>query len=391
MRRISKLLILINLFITAIAQVPVTPIVQPHMTFVNSAGTACVGCLLYSYAAGSTTPQATYTDSTGTSQNTNPIILGADGGPLTPGGSSGAIWLGTSAYKLVLIDTLGSTIWSADNVTAGTLFPCGTASAIQIANSATTGLTCDPNITINTTSHTINVGTLPTGHITIGALGTPTSWTFDTTSPATALASLDGVPYPPAGIPNSTGSAWAASYGVSGTGSVALTTSPVFVTPTLGAASATSVQIASGSTLSDNQGNGAKVQHSTGTTTTGDGVKFDANGNVVDAGSPYPSGTSRTCNASGCYRVESDGTIEQWGTHFCASTSCGIVFPTTFTTTANLSFTATINYSAGNVTTVGSSVTTSGATATSNGVVDTGGGGSAYTGGGTYHWFAIGN
>ena len=34
------------------------------------------------------------------------------------------------------------------------------------------------------------------------------------------------IPYPGAGIPNSTGSAWGASYGVSGTGSVVLTANP---------------------------------------------------------------------------------------------------------------------------------------------------------------------
>lgn len=43
-----------------------------------------------------------------------------------------------------------------------------------------------------------------------------------------------GMVYPGAGIANSTGSAWATSYGVSGTGSVALTTSPAFTTPNLG-------------------------------------------------------------------------------------------------------------------------------------------------------------
>lgn len=39
--------------------------------------------------------------------------------------------------------------------------------------------------------------------------------------------------YPGAGIPNSTGSAWGTSYSVSGSGSVALTTSPVLTLPTL--------------------------------------------------------------------------------------------------------------------------------------------------------------
>jgi hypothetical protein len=40
--------------------------------------------------------------------------------------------------------------------------------------------------------------------------------------------------YPGAGIPNSSGSAWNASYSVSGSGNVALTTSPVFTTPNIG-------------------------------------------------------------------------------------------------------------------------------------------------------------
>lgn len=47
--------------------------------------------------------------------------------------------------------------------------------------------------------------------------------------------------YPGIGIPNSTGSAWGTSYGVTGTGSVVLDTSPTLATPTLGVASATSI------------------------------------------------------------------------------------------------------------------------------------------------------
>lgn len=42
--------------------------------------------------------------------------------------------------------------------------------------------------------------------------------------------------------------------------------------------------LAAGSAMNANQGTGAKVQHSTGTTTTNDCVKFDATGNTVDAG-----------------------------------------------------------------------------------------------------------
>jgi hypothetical protein len=48
-------------------------------------------------------------------------------------------------------------------------------------------------------------------------------------------ASVTGMVYPGAGIPNSTGSAWGTSYTTTGSGSVvALATSPTFVTPVLG-------------------------------------------------------------------------------------------------------------------------------------------------------------
>ena len=92
----------------ATAQVQVAPIVNPHVTFVNAAGGPCFACTLQTFAAGTTTPQATYTDATGTSQNNNPIVLDASGGA--------NIWLGPNAYKFVLIDSTGTTIWSVDQV-----------------------------------------------------------------------------------------------------------------------------------------------------------------------------------------------------------------------------------------------------------------------------------
>lgn len=48
--------------------------------------------------------------------------------------------------------------------------------------------------------------------------------------------------------------------------------------------------LAGGSAMNANQGNGAKVQHSTGSTTTNNCGKFDANGNIVDAGAACGSG-----------------------------------------------------------------------------------------------------
>lgn len=91
------------------AQVAVTPIVQPHQTFVDNSGAPCSLCKVYSYVAGTTTPFPTYTDSTGTSTNTNPVILDIAGGA--------NIWVSSNqAYKFVLTDSSGGTIWSVDNV-----------------------------------------------------------------------------------------------------------------------------------------------------------------------------------------------------------------------------------------------------------------------------------
>lgn len=269
--------------------VPTAPATIPRITFVNGAGQPCAGCKLFSYAAGTTTPLATYVDASGTSVNTNPITLDAAGGA--------DIWLGSSSYKFILKDALGSTIWSVDQVNAGNLFACGPAGSVQIANSAVNGLSCDAQITINTTTHTLSIGTLPGNYVTIGALGTPTSWTLDTTTPATALASMGGgsvgagtinqiAIYPSAGsaivgssaIPSSiTGTTQAP-----GDNTTKIATTAYVATP--GAINPTAVKLGAGVNMTGNQGNGLLVQHSTGATVTGDGVMFDANGNTVDSG-----------------------------------------------------------------------------------------------------------
>lgn len=84
--------------------------------------------------------------------------------------------------------------------------------------------------------------------------------------------------YPATGIPNSTGSAWGTSYTTSGSGTVvALATSPSFTTPTLGVASATTINKvalttpATGSTLTILDGKTLTVNNSltlTGTDST---------------------------------------------------------------------------------------------------------------------------
>ena len=69
------------------------------------------GGLVYWYLAGTSTPVTVYTESTGSTVNTNPVVLTTRGEPTNP------IWLPTGvAYKAVLHDSLGNLIRTIDNI-----------------------------------------------------------------------------------------------------------------------------------------------------------------------------------------------------------------------------------------------------------------------------------
>ena len=77
--------------------------------FTDADGAPLVGGKLYSYVAGTSTPQATYTDSDLTTPNANPIILEADGRPADP------IFTLPAGYKFVLHDADDAEVWTLDN------------------------------------------------------------------------------------------------------------------------------------------------------------------------------------------------------------------------------------------------------------------------------------
>jgi hypothetical protein len=84
-----------------------TPV--PKIQFFADDGTPLVGGKLYSYAAGTTTPLATYTTYAGTVANTNPVILDSRG--------EANVWLTSGVlYKLALYDADNALIWTVDNV-----------------------------------------------------------------------------------------------------------------------------------------------------------------------------------------------------------------------------------------------------------------------------------
>jgi hypothetical protein len=81
----------------------------PKLQFFGSDGLPLVGGKLYTYAAGTTTPLATYTDHTANTANTNPVILDSAG--------EADVWLPeTTAYKYVLKDADDVTLFTVDYV-----------------------------------------------------------------------------------------------------------------------------------------------------------------------------------------------------------------------------------------------------------------------------------
>lgn len=91
--------------------------------FLDSNGKPLNGGFIYSYAAGTTNPQATYTTNIGNVANTNPIVLNADGRP------PNEIWLSQGvSYKFQLTDSLNNILGTFDNLSG----------INDISNSATT-------------------------------------------------------------------------------------------------------------------------------------------------------------------------------------------------------------------------------------------------------------
>ena len=105
-----------------------SPVGGAAAQFFTNSGVPLTGGKLYTYAAGTTTPQASYTSSSGVTAHTNPIILDSAG--RVPGGE---IWLTSVPYKFVLNTSTDVLIATYDNI-----FGIGAAS-YQVQNFTGTG------------------------------------------------------------------------------------------------------------------------------------------------------------------------------------------------------------------------------------------------------------
>lgn len=179
----KKLALFLLFPLPALAQVPVAPLLLPEQYFANpsNGGAPCAGCQLFSYSAGTTSPYPTYTDSTGTSQNPNPVILNAAG--------MAQIWVAGTGYKFVLEDPLGAVLWSVDNVTGAFGVPGPPNTSLQVN---CLGVFCGYSTLEYTPTTGLQVGPPISGNtFNLNNLGTITSpWTQDVTSPCTAAQSF---------------------------------------------------------------------------------------------------------------------------------------------------------------------------------------------------------
>jgi hypothetical protein len=93
--------------------VSLSPIAGAGWQFFDNNGVILSGGKLYTYAAGTTTPQTTYSSISGSTPNANPIVLDAAGRV----SGSNEVWLtdGT-AYKFVLKTSVDVQLWTANNV-----------------------------------------------------------------------------------------------------------------------------------------------------------------------------------------------------------------------------------------------------------------------------------
>ena len=178
--------------------VGLSPVAGAGWQFFDSNGVPLAGGRLYTYAAGTTTPETSYTASDGLTANSNPIILNAAG---RVSGTT-EVWLTiTTAYKFVLKTDADVQLWSADDISGiagvGNPLPVSsggtgraTATAYAVVCGGTTATGALQSIaSVGTTGQVLTsngVGALPTmqasfvaGMIIIwsGSVGSiPTGW-----------------------------------------------------------------------------------------------------------------------------------------------------------------------------------------------------------------------
>ena len=313
---------------------------------------------------------------TGTGVSAGTTVVAVNGGTHTVTLSQGATAGGTGvslsfySYGMPYVDTTsnlqyfcGSAGWSS-SATLGNVVLLNPTASQTITQPTGTGLNM-------VGGDGVSVGGAPTGdYAIIGPTSTPdTLWQFNTKNPATALASIFSlttigtsgsatltgtvlnipqyavIPYPAAGIPNSTGAAWGTSYGVTGSGNVVLASGASLTTPHISAATITGitaiigpVNLTGSGTLVTVGGGSAIIQGGTSAVTvTGAGCAVSAPIGGTAAGDfTLTNGSTTACVLTVTLQAAPNG----WTCAFPAAVNGSIQTATT-TTTAVFTFSST--------------------------------------------------
>lgn len=156
----------------------------PKAQFLDATGAPLVGGKVYTYAAGTTTPLATFTSAAATTPNTNPIILDSRG--------ECNLWFSTAtSYKVVLKSATDVTQWTVDNIaTYGTL-ASQNSNNVSITGGAISGITATFNVTGDVSG---NAGTVTNG-VYLNAVQTLTNKTITGLASASTVLDSAGTGY----------------------------------------------------------------------------------------------------------------------------------------------------------------------------------------------------
>ena len=192
MKRLISILFALATFSHA-TSVPVALAPVAKQQFFDSSGRVLSSGCIFTYQSGTTTPLASYTDSTGTVQNTNPLILTAGGFAGSTGSTAFFIQAGVS-YTIKVVSqggtncSLGTVQYTIDGVGGGLTLNTTVATCTGTCPSVISGQTQLFEITLtgNTTANPISaVGITPPATVyweIIQDSGGSHSWTWPSNS-----------------------------------------------------------------------------------------------------------------------------------------------------------------------------------------------------------------
>lgn len=218
-----------------------------------SSGVVNAGGLIQTYVAGTVTPQATWSESTGTSLNSNPVVLDSAG--------RAQIWLSAAAYKFFIQTSAGATIMTIDgynpdtlNTTVTALTSTGDVTLQQSTAATGSANQSSNNIKIQATYWDGAASQVDQWNIqdVLGAGANPTSALTVTHSGSSGTVSLS-VPSAPVSLGSTLAVAGATTQSTS-------ETSPAFISSSANPASAGIVRLASADTIKfRNNANGGDI------------------------------------------------------------------------------------------------------------------------------------